>query len=97
MKELLALILGLSILAFAYWQISPKVREWQPVEFEDVDKDELFRIMPEGTCWGVQICELQRSIFYCKNKKPLQIEIDCDETRNCKGKERCICLKLKED
>ena len=66
MKELLALILGLSILAFAYWQISPKVREWQPVEFEDVDKDELFRIMPEGTCWGVQICELQRSIFYCK-------------------------------
>jgi len=66
MKELLALILGLSILAFAYWHLSPKVMEWQPVEFEDVDKDELFRIMPEGTCWGVELHELKRSIFYCK-------------------------------
>jgi len=27
MKELLALILGLSILAFAYWQIRPQVME----------------------------------------------------------------------
>jgi hypothetical protein len=27
MKELLALILGLSILAFAYWHLSPKVME----------------------------------------------------------------------
>ena len=66
MRTILALILGLSILAFAYWQISPKVREWQPVEFEDVDKAELFELMPEGTCWGVQMDELQRSIFYCK-------------------------------
>jgi len=66
MKELLALILGLSILAFAYWNLRPKVMEWQPVEFEDVDKAELFELMPEGTCWGVQMDELQRSIFYCK-------------------------------
>ena len=66
MKELLALILGLAILAFAYWQIRPQVMEWQPVEFEDVDKAELFELMPEGTCWGVQMDELQRSIFYCK-------------------------------
>jgi len=27
MKELLALIVGLSILAFAYWHLSPKVME----------------------------------------------------------------------
>jgi len=66
MKELLALILGLAILAFAYWHLRPKVMEWQPVEFEDVDKAELFELMPEGTCWGVQMDELQRSIFYCK-------------------------------
>lgn len=65
MKELTALIIGLAILALAYWQISPKVREWQPVEFEDVDKDELLRLMPEGTCWCVELHELKRSIFYC--------------------------------
>ena len=66
MKELLALIIGLSILALAYWYLSPKVMEWQPVEFEDIDRAELFELMPEGTCWGVQMDELQRSIFYCK-------------------------------
>lgn len=66
MRNLIALILGLSILAFAYWHLSPQVKEWQPVEFEDVDKAELFELMPEGTCWGVQMDELQRSIFYCK-------------------------------
>lgn len=27
MKELLALIVGLAILSFAYWQLSPKVME----------------------------------------------------------------------
>jgi len=66
MKELLALICGLAILAFAYWQIRPQVMEWQPVGFEEIDKTELFELMPEGTCWGVQMDELQRSIFYCK-------------------------------
>jgi len=66
MRNLIALILGLSILAFAYWQIRPQVMEWQPVGFEEIDKAELFELMPEGTCRGVQICELQRSIFYCK-------------------------------
>jgi hypothetical protein len=46
--------------------LSPKVMEWQPVEFEDIDRAELFELMPEGTCWGAQMDELQRSIFYCK-------------------------------
>ena len=66
MKELLALLAGLAILGFAYCNIRPQVIEWQPVEFEDIDRAELFELMPEGTCWGAQMDELQRSIFYCK-------------------------------
>lgn len=66
MKELLALLAGLLILALAYWHISPQVIEWQPVEFEDIDKEELFSLMPKGTCWGVEMEEINRSIFYCK-------------------------------
>lgn len=74
MKELLALILGLSILAFAYWQIRPQVMEqekpylWTPVVcFPDTYM--IHKMLPVCECAGLELPEYQMSVFVCNGFK----------------------------
>ena len=74
MKELLALILGLSILAFAYWHLSPKVMEqdkpylWTPVVcFPDTYM--IRKMLPVCRCAGLELPEYQMSVFVCNGFK----------------------------
>ena len=71
MRNLIALITGLSILAFAYWHLSPKVREnkeWQPV----ICFPETYLIrdmLPVCECAGLELPEYQMSVFVCNGFK----------------------------
>lgn len=70
MKELLALLAGLLILALAYWHIRPQVMEqdkpylWTPaVCFPDTYM--IRKFLPVCECAGLELPEYQMSVFVC--------------------------------
>jgi len=74
MRTILALILGLSILAFAYWHIRPQVMEqdkpylWTPVIcFPDTYM--IRKFLPACECAGLELPEYQMSVFVCNGFK----------------------------
>lgn len=68
MKELLALLAGLAVLALAYWHIRPQVMEKPKPTHSTVDWESLGRAIEniEGRCVYGEMPEIQFTLYYCK-------------------------------
>ena len=75
MKEYIFTLVIIAVL-FTFTLCSTRADEkavWQVTEFVEIDKDSIFILLPEGQCWGTEIPELQRSVFYCKPTKTYEV------------------------